>query len=191
MSCRVKNAYSYVEFGALGKAFREIDERPVVLIDEIDKAEIDFPNDLLIELDEKRFIIDELPLKYSEREQKAKHSPIIIITSNNEKPLPDAFLRRCIYHYIKFPDTKLFEILSAHFPDTNDELKTEAIRVFIEIRSKMQNNAKKISTAELIDWFSIIEEKPEIFQKSIKDKKLPFAGVLLKSSEIIDNFINL
>lgn len=186
-----KNLFNYVEFGALGETFRTKNERAVLLIDEIDKAEIDFPNDLLIELDEKRFVIEELPLHHKEREQLAKYPPIVIITTNNEKPLPDAFLRRCIYFYIKFPDTKLYDILSAHFPTVDQDLKKQAIETFIEIRNKMQNSSKKISTGELIDWFSVIEEEPEKFQKAIEARKLPFAGILLKSAEIIDRFVQL
>lgn len=186
-----KEPFTYVEYGALGEAFRNKDERCVVLIDEIDKAAIDFPNDLLLELDEKKFIIDELKINHKERIQIAKHTPIVVITSNNEKPLPDAFLRRCIYHYIKFPDDKLFDILSSHFPDTENELKTKAITIFSEIRNKMLDSTKKISTAELIDWFSIIEENPDKFYKSVENKKLPFAGVLLKSAELIDKFLAL
>src|SRR5712675_2255341 len=139
---RVKDIRNYIKRGKLWDAF-VADERPVLLIDEIDKADIEFPNDLLLELDRMEFFV------YETRQWvKAKHRPIIIITSNNEKELPDAFLRRCFFHYIRFPDTETMEhIVKVHFPDVKKELLAAALRSFFQIR-EMPGLKKKPSTSE-------------------------------------------
>ncbi|BAY95322.1 MULTISPECIES: AAA family ATPase [unclassified Tolypothrix] len=180
---RLENPYeSYVKLKALGEAFNN-EERTVVLIDEIDKADIDFPNDLLNVLEEKYFEIEEIGKRIPELSSE-KTSPIIFITSNDEKPLPEAFLRRCLFHYIEFPDeTRLQEILKKRFnisPQENsiqgifkqrfnispkenpkiNELVNASIKRFLEIRQFMKNEniSKKVSTSELIDWFDVILE---------------------------------
>jgi MoxR-like ATPase len=153
----------------------------VVLIDEIDKADIDFPNDLLLELDECRFFVEEM----DNQEIRAKEPPIIFITSNDEKDLPDAFLRRCLFHYVEFPkDEALVKILENRFPEVSQELVNKAITRFAELRKKMQENqgnVKKVSTSELIDWFTILQEHEtdEILKEL--EGTLPFCSVLLKS----------
>jgi MoxR-like ATPase len=179
---RIDDPTAYVRLGPLGQAFQQ--ENPtVVLIDEIDKADIDFPNDLLLELDERRFIVEE-----TGQEVEAKAAPIVIITSNDEKDLPDAFLRRCLFHYVEFPNSEtLVQIINALFPTTSKELVTQAITRFLQLREEMRKDkgeaGKKVSTSELIDWFRVLRRYPqdEVLQKL--DGKLPYAGVLLKSLE--------
>ena len=169
-----------MQWGPLGRAFRN-EQRTVVLIDEIDKADIDFPNDLLLELDEQRFIIDE-----TVQEIRANHPPIVFITSNDEKDLPDAFLRRCLFYYIKFPDQeRLTEIVNAHFPKSQEALIDAAIARFLELRGEMYKDkgeaGKKISTSELIDWFRVLRDYSQDKALAELDGKLPYASVLLKS----------
>src|SRR3954465_4636522 len=155
---RVHDIANYILKGKLWEAF-ESDTQPVLLIDEIDKADIEFPNDLLRELDRMEFYV------YETRELvKARHRPIIVITSNNEKELPDAFLRRCFFHYIRFPDKQTVQrIVDVHFPNLKKSLLREALEVFFEIR-EVPGLKKKPSTSELLDWLNLLmagELKPE------------------------------
>jgi len=165
----------YIKLGKLGEAFSK-EEQVVLLIDEIDKADIEFPNDLLWELDQMEFYIHE-----TKETIKAKQRPIVIITSNAEKELPDAFLRRCIFHYIDFPDRALMEeIVRTHFPNVDDVLLNDAMDVFYDIRG-MRNVRKKPSTSELLDWINALM-KGGIPVEKIKEK-LPFVGVIVKKDE--------
>ncbi len=165
----------YIKLGKLGEAF-SADEQVILLIDEIDKADLEFPNDLLWELDQMEFYIHE-----TKETVKAKQRPIVIITSNAEKELPDAFLRRCIFHYIDFPDEPLMEeIVRVHYPDVEDNLLKNAMDVFYEIRS-MKDIRKKPSTSELIDWINALQIGG-ISADEIKGK-LPFVGVIVKKDE--------
>ncbi len=168
----VRDVSQYIELGPLGRAFSS-DQRAVLLIDEIDKADIEFPNDLLHELDAMRFVITE-----TGEEVKAKHRPVVIITSNAEKELPDAFLRRCVFHYIDFPDEdRLAQICRVHHPEVDDKLLAAALRRFMALRS-VKHLRKKPTTSELVDWISglrLAGIDPEKLQTT-----LPFAGVLLK-----------
>jgi MoxR-like ATPase len=168
----VRDIEQYIELGPLGRSFAA-EAVSVVLIDEVDKADIEFPNDLLHELDAMRFTIAE-----TGREVAAVNRPIVIITSNAEKELPDAFLRRCVFHYIDFPDEHLLtEICRVHHPDVDDVLLAEALRRFLELRS-IKDLKKKPSTSELIDWLAALRLSgidPDKLASS-----LPFAGVLLK-----------
>jgi len=178
----------WVDYQPLGKAFKKSQDeqiRSVVLIDEIDKADRDFPNDLLLAIEDKAFRIKEI-----DREIKAHDDapPIIIITSNQEKRLPDAFLRRCLYYYIEFPgENQLKTILSNRFTQQPEDLIDKAIDRFLQIRyaqdSDKAEGEKKVSTSELIAWFqSLIKAKPEIILEKLEQSKLPNASVLLKSS---------
>lgn len=177
---RVKNPANYRKFGELGQAFNN-DQRTVLLIDEIDKADIDFPNDLLLELDQKRFTIPE-----TEEKIVAKQPPIIFITSNQERDLPDAFLRRCLFHYLKFPDEKhLIEIIKAHFDIKGENPVAEtAVTRFLALRDLLQEErtqvGKNTSTSELIDWVKILRREPEDVALEKLNGKLPYLGVLLK-----------
>ncbi len=168
----------YIKLGKLGEAF-DSDEQVVLLIDEIDKADLEFPNDLLWELDPMEFYIHE-----TRRTVKAKHRPIVIITSNAEKELPDAFLRRCIFHYIEFPNQELMrDIVAAHFTDIDEQLLDEAMKAFYSIRG-MRDIRKKPSTSELLDWLNALMRggiSPEEIQK-----KLPFVGVIVKKDEDLE-----
>ena len=165
----------YIKLGKLGEAF-DADEQVVLLIDEIDKADLEFPNDLLWELDQMEFYIHE-----TKRTVKAKHRPIVIITSNAEKELPDAFLRRCIFHYIDFPDEALMEeIVRTHYPDVEDKLLKNAMEVFYGIRA-LRDIRKKPSTSELIDWINALQIGG-ISADEIR-AKLPFVGVVVKKDE--------
>ncbi len=168
----------YIKLGKLGEAF-ESDEQVVLLIDEIDKADLEFPNDLLWELDQMEFYIYE-----TKRTVKAKHRPIVIITSNAEKELPDAFLRRCIFHYIDFPEKELMEeIVRTHVPDIEEKLLQQAMQTFYDIRSYSQLR-KKPATSELIDWLNAMMiggVDPELIKK-----ELPFVGVLIKKDEDLE-----
>lgn len=165
----------YIKLGKLGEAFKS-DNEPVLLIDEIDKADLEFPNDLLWELDKMEFYIHE-----TKETVKAKKRPIVIITSNAEKELPDAFLRRCIFHYIEFPDKELMEeIVKVHFPDLQDNLLKEAMEQFYWIRS-LKDIRKKPSTSELVDWIQALL-LGGISAEEVKEK-MPFVGVLLKKDE--------
>ncbi len=172
----------YIKLGKLGEAFAS-EEQVVLLIDEIDKADIEFPNDLLNELDEMSFYIPETGVTI-----KAANRPIVIITSNSEKELPDPFLRRCIFHYIEFPDDNLMEeIVRVHFPDIEKKLLHECLKKFYSIR-QFDMLRKKPSTSELIDWIQalIIGGIPP---KTV-DKEIPFLGTLLKKKEDVDLVAN-
>ena len=165
----------YIKLGKLGEAF-ESDEQVILLIDEIDKADLEFPNDLLWELDQMEFYIHE-----TKRTVKAKHRPIVIITSNAEKELPDAFLRRCIFHYIDFPDAQLLEeIVRTHIPNVEEQVLKSAFEVFYDIRG-MRDVRKKPSTSELIDWINVLQ-LGGISADEIR-AKLPFVGVIVKKDE--------
>ena len=165
----------YIKLGKLGEAFRS-KEQVVLLIDEIDKADLEFPNDLLWELDRMEFYIHE-----TKETVKAKQRPIVIITSNAEKELPDAFLRRCIFHYIEFPDMPLMEeIVRVHFEHLEENLLKEAMETFYWIRT-IRDIRKKPSTSELIDWLQALS-LGGIAPERIRSE-LPFAGVLLKKDE--------
>lgn len=168
----------YIKLGKLGEAF-DSEEQVVLLIDEIDKADLEFPNDLLWELDQMEFYINE-----TKRTVKAKHRPIVIITSNAEKELPDAFLRRCIFHYIDFPDQELMEeIVRVHFPNLEENLLKQAMDAFYDIRS-IHDIRKKPSTSELIDWVNALQIGGVPAEK-IK-AELPFIGVVVKKDEDLE-----
>lgn len=174
----VDDIAKYIKLGKLGEAFASEDQ-VVLLIDEIDKADLEFPNDLLWELDQMEFYINE-----TKRTVKAKHRPIVIITSNAEKELPDAFLRRCIFHYIDFPDKALMEeIVKVHFPDVEENLLKQAMDAFYEIRS-IHDIRKKPSTSELIDWVNALQIGG-ISADRIK-AELPFVGVVVKKDEDLE-----
>ncbi len=168
----------YIKLGKLGEAF-DSDEQVILLIDEIDKADLEFPNDLLWELDQMEFYIHE-----TKRTVKAKQRPIVIITSNAEKELPDAFLRRCIFHYIEFPDADLMEeIVKVHFPNVEENLLKEAMTAFYNIR-QFRDIRKKPSTSELIDWINALQIGG-ISADRIR-KELPFVGVVVKKDEDLE-----
>ncbi|MCD7737978.1 MAG: MoxR family ATPase, partial [Lachnospiraceae bacterium] len=168
----------YIKLGKLGEAF-DSEEQVILLIDEIDKADLEFPNDLLWELDQMEFYIHE-----TKRTVKAKHRPIVIITSNAEKELPDAFLRRCVFHYIDFPDKALMEeIVRTHYPDVEQHLLEDAMKVFYDIRT-MKDIRKKPSTSELIDWINALQ-LGGIPAEKIR-KELPFVGVIVKKDEDLE-----
>ena len=172
---------NYIKRGKLWDAF-VADERVVLLIDEIDKADIEFPNDLLTELDQMEFFVYE-----TGETIKAQTRPIVIITSNNEKELPDAFLRRCFFHYISFPDKKTMEeIVAVHFPSIRQDLVKEALDVFFEVR-EVPGLKKKPSTSELIDWLKLLmaDEIPEDILKNRDKNKVipPLYGALLKNEQ--------
>lgn len=168
----------YIKLGKLGEAF-EAEEQVVLLIDEIDKADLEFPNDLLWELDQMEFYIHE-----TKRTVKAKHRPIVIITSNAEKELPDAFLRRCIFHYIDFPDRELMaEIVKTHYPNVEENLMQQAMDIFYDIRS-MRDIRKKPSTSELIDWINALQIGG--IPADTLRSKLPFVGVVVKKDEDLE-----
>ncbi|HJL19945.1 MAG TPA: MoxR family ATPase [Sandaracinaceae bacterium LLY-WYZ-13_1] len=165
----------YIKKGPLGQAF-ESQERAVLLIDEVDKADLEFPNDLLHELDRMRFRVDE-----TGDVVEAEHRPVVVITSNNEKELPDAFLRRCVFHFIDFPDPELMRrIVAVHHPQLNERLVEQALEVFYEIRS-MRRLRKRPSTSELIDWIAVL--KSSGLDAVQLDAKLPFLGALLKKEQ--------
>ncbi len=183
---RVKDIHNYIVKGVLWQAFTA--EQPVVLlIDEIDKADIEFPNDLLRELDRMEFYV------YETREMvRARHRPLVIITSNNEKELPDAFLRRCFFHYIKFPDKETMQqIVDVHFPNLKGDLLSQALQTFYEVR-EIAGLKKKPSTSELIDWLKLLlaEDIPAEALRS-KDNKAavpPLHGALLKNEQDVHLF---
>ncbi|MCK6411606.1 MAG: MoxR family ATPase [Azonexus sp.] len=186
---RVHDIANYIVPGVLWQAF-ECEVPAVVLIDEIDKADIEFPNDLLRELDRMEFHCYEL-----QKTLKAKHRPLIIITSNNEKELPDAFLRRCFFHYIKFPDKATMQrIVDVHFPALKHELLKEALEVFFDLR-EVPGLKKKPSTSELIDWLKLLlaeDIPPEVLRaKDSKDAIPPLHGALLKNEQDIHLFERL
>src|SRR5471030_2253720 len=186
---RVKDIRNYIVKGTLWQAF-EADKPVVLLIDEIDKADIEFPNDLLRELDRMEFYVYE-----THELVKAKHRPIVFITSNNEKELPDAFLRRCFFHYIRFPDKETMEkIVDVHFPGIKKHLLREALEVFFEVR-EVPGLKKKPSTSELLDWLKLLladDIPPEALRS--KDRKViipPLHGALLKNEQDVHLFERL
>lgn len=178
---RINDISNYIKKGKLWEAF-ESDDQVVLLIDEIDKADIEFPNDLLLELDRMQFYCYEL-----RREVEAKNRPIVIITSNNEKELPDAFLRRCFFHYIAFPDREtLKEIVNVHYPKLEDKLIDNAMKVFYALRD-IDGIKKKPSTSELLDWIKLLTvgkiTAEELDEVDFTEKLPPYAGSLLKSEQ--------
>lgn len=174
----VSDISQYIKLGKLGEAFTS-DKQVVLLIDEIDKADLEFPNDLLWELDKMEFYINE-----TKETVKTKHRPIVIITSNAEKELPDAFLRRCIFHYIEFPNKeKMEEIVKVHFGDIDRKLSEKALEAFYELRG-MDDLQKKPSTSELLDWIQALMISG-VDINNLK-KEMPFVGVLLKKNQDID-----
>ena len=186
---RVQDISNYIRRGKLWEAFTA-EQLPVVLIDEIDKADIEFPNDLLQELDRMEFNVYE-----TGETVKARERPIVIITSNNEKELPDAFLRRCFFHYIKFPDRDTMKaIIAVHFPDIRKDLVREALTIFYDIRD-VPGLKKKPSTSELLDWLKLLmhEDLPMEILQSRDPKKLipPLHGALLKNEADIMLFEKL
>ncbi|WCL47994.1 AAA family ATPase [Leptospira sp. GIMC2001] len=169
---RVKDIENYIRMGALGQAFEY--GKCLVLIDEIDKADIEFPNDLLLELDRMQFDITE-----TGKTIKAKIRPLTIITSNNEKELPDAFLRRCIFHYIEFPSKEfMLTIVESHFPDLDKKFMSRALDLFYHIRSRDELK-KKPSTSELLDWIKVLLH----MGASLDEGTIPYPGTLLKNEE--------
>ncbi len=171
----VSDIRNYIRLGKLGEAFNS-DEQVVILIDEVDKADIEFPNDLLNELDEMLFFIYETGDTI-----KAKQRPIVIITSNNEKELPDAFLRRCVFHYIEFPEPELMEkIVHVHHPNVRKELMWQCLEKFYKLR-KVDYLRKKPSTSELIDWIGVLI-KAGISERELTDT-FPFLGALIKKEQ--------
>ncbi|AGP78257.1 ATPase [Alteromonas mediterranea 615] len=186
---RVHDISNYIVKGKLWEAF-SAEKRPVLLIDEIDKADIEFPNDLLLELDKMEFFVYE-----TQERVVAKQRPIVIITSNNEKELPDAFLRRCFFHYIQFPNPdEMQEIVNVHFPDLKKKLLDEALKAFFEIRD-VPGLKKKPSTSELIDWLKLLVAEdipPEaLHSKEGKAAIPPLYGALLKNEQDIHLFEKL
>jgi len=178
----VSDIKQYIKLGKLGQAFVS-PEQVVLLIDEVDKADIEFPNDLLNELDEMSFYIPETNETIT-----ANHRPITVITSNAEKELPDAFLRRCIFHYIEFPDPQLMEqIVRVHFPDIEDSLLNEAQKAFYALR-EVEEFRKKPSTSELIDWLQALIVGGVSHNKIASE--IPFAGTLLKKEADYDFFVS-
>jgi MoxR-like ATPase len=186
---RVKDIANYIVKGTLWQAFT-YDKPVVLLIDEVDKADIEFPNDLLRELDRMEFFV------YETRELvRAKHRPIVFITSNNEKELPDAFLRRCFFHYIRFPDKETMEkIVDVHYPGIKQTLLSEALRTFFEVR-EVPGLKKKPSTSELLDWLKLLlaEDIPPDALRSQDNKKIipPLHGALLKNEQDVHLFEKL
>jgi len=179
----ISDIRQYIKLGKLGQAFKA-EEQVVLLIDEVDKADVEFPNDLLNELDEMSFHIPEL-----DEEVKAKHRPVVVITSNAEKELPDAFLRRCIFHYIEFPDEEMMEkIVKVHYPDIEMKLVREAIKKFYWIR-EVEGLRKKPSTSELLDWIKALALGGISTDKITSE--IPFLGTLLKNEQDTGRFVRL
>ncbi len=178
---KVHDISNYIVRGKIWESFAS-DQQSVLLIDEIDKADIEFPNDLLLELDKMEFFVYE-----TKQLIKAETRPIVIITSNNEKELPDAFLRRCFFHYIEFPDTLTMEkIVDVHYPNIKKDLLSQAMDVFFDVR-KIPGLKKKPSTSELIDWLKLLmaDDIPEDVLKSHSAKNAipPLYGALLKNEQ--------
>ena len=186
---KVQDIGNYIVKGKLWEVF-EADVAPVLLIDEIDKADIEFPNDLLLEIDRMEFHV------YETRQTiKARNRPIIIITSNNEKELPDAFLRRCFFHYIRFPDRETMEaIVAVHYPGIKQDLVRDALSVFYEVRD-VQGLKKKPSTSELLDWLKLLMAEdiaPEVLRDRDPTKLIPpLHGALLKNEQDVHLFERL
>lgn len=186
---RVSDIANYIKRGKLWEAFAA-PVRPVLLIDEIDKADIEFPNDLLLELDRMEFHVYE-----TGETIKAAQRPVMIITSNNEKELPDAFLRRCFFHYIRFPDTETMQaIVEVHFPGIKKRLMEEALRLFFEVR-EVPGLKKKPSTSELLDWLKLLVAEdigPEVLRERDPRKLIPpLHGALLKNEQDVSLFEKL
>src|SRR6186713_2144952 len=186
---RVKDIRNYIRRGKLWDAF-VAEERPVLLIDEIDKADIEFPNDLLQELDRMEFFVYE-----TAETVKARRRPVVIITSNNEKELPDAFLRRCFFHYIRFPDADTLErIVRVHYPDLKSELLREALTTFFNVR-ETPGLRKKPSTSELLDWIKLLlaeDIPPEALRGDDPKKLIPVLhGALIKNEQDVHLFEQL
>ncbi|MDQ7079507.1 MAG: MoxR family ATPase [Paracoccaceae bacterium] len=185
---RVNDVRNYIRKGKLWEAF-EAEQKVVLLIDEIDKADIEFPNDLLQELDRMEFYVYE-----TGETIRARHRPIVIITSNNEKELPDAFLRRCFFHYIKFPDAEtLRQIIEVHHPGIKPQLVTEALTQFFEIR-ETPGLKKKPSTSEVLDWLKLLlveDLDPEDLKRKGKDALPKLHGALLKNEQDVHLFERL
>ena len=186
---RVHDIANYILRGKVWEAFRS-EEQPVLLIDEVDKADIEFPNDLLLELDRMEFYVYE-----TKQLVKAAHRPIIVITSNNEKELPDAFLRRCFFHYIRFPDKEtMSRIVDVHFPRLKKDLLSEALNAFYKVRD-MPGLKKKPSTSELLDWIKLLlaeDISPELLNSKDSRKAIPpLYGALLKNEQDVHLFEQL
>ena len=186
---RVEDINNYIKRGVLWDAF-EAKEKPVLLIDEVDKADIEFPNDLLLELDKMEFYVYE-----TKQNIVAKERPIVIITSNNEKDLPDAFLRRCFFHYIRFPDEETMKsIIEVHFPKIKKKLVDSAFKSFFEVR-EVPGIKKKPSTSELLDWIKLLlaeDVPPELLrEKDSKNALPPLYGALLKNEADVHMFERL
>jgi MoxR-like ATPase len=186
---KVHDIRNYIVKGRLWEAF-ESDEQAVLLIDEIDKADIEFPNDLLLELDRMEFYVHE-----TREFVKARKRPIVVITSNNEKELPDAFLRRCFFHFIRFPDAEtMTRIVAVHFPDLKRELLAEALNAFYRLR-EVPGLKKKPSTSELLDWLKLLlaeDVPPEALRTDDPRKSLPpLYGALLKNEQDVHLFEQL
>jgi MoxR-like ATPase len=171
----VRDIRRYIKLGPLGRALSS-PKRVVLLIDEVDKADLEFPNDLLHELDRMRFMIHE-----TNEETVANHRPFVVITSNNEKELPDAFLRRCVFHFIDFPEPELMKrIVGVHHPDVDDAIVDQAISAFYDLRA-VPRVRKRPSTSELIDWIAVLA-KSGIGADRIRNE-VPFGGVLVKKEQ--------
>ena len=186
---KVKDIKNYIKQGKLWEAF-ESNERPILLIDEIDKADIEFPNDLLQELDRMEFFVYE-----TNETIRAAKRPVVIITSNNEKELPDAFLRRCFFHYISFPDAETMQkIVDVHYPKIKSKLVSESLKVFYELRD-VPGIKKKPSTSELLDWLKLLmneDIKPEMLrEKNANNLIPPLHGALLKNEQDVHLFERL
>jgi MoxR-like ATPase len=186
---RVSDIRNYIKRGKLWEAF-DAPERPVLLIDEIDKADIEFPNDLLLELDRMEFFVYE-----TGETVRAARRPIVVITSNNEKELPDAFLRRCFFHYIRFPDPETMQaIVEAHYPGVKKRLVEEALRIFFDLR-ETPGLKKKPSTSELLDWLKLLlseDMTPETLRERDPKKLIPpLHGALLKNEQDVHLFERL
>ncbi len=186
---KVKDISNYIVKGKLWQAF-DNGKRPILLIDEIDKADIEFPNDLLLELDKMEFFVYE-----TQERIVANQRPIVIITSNNEKELPDAFLRRCFFHYINFPDAEEMQaIVDVHFPDIKKRLLDQALATFFDLR-EIPGLKKKPSTSELIDWLKLLlaeDISPEVLRDAQQSKAIPpLHGALLKNEQDVHLFEKL
>jgi MoxR-like ATPase len=186
---RVKDVRNYIRRGKLWDAF-DMDARPVLLIDEIDKADIEFPNDLLLELDRMEFFVYE-----TGETIRARLRPIVMITSNNEKELPDAFLRRCFFHYIRFPDRETMQrIVDVHFPDIKQRLVSDALNIFYQIR-EAPGIKKKPSTSELLDWLKLLLNE-DVSLETLRERDPqrlipPLHGALLKNEQDVHLFERL
>ncbi|MFQ5564094.1 MAG: AAA family ATPase [Parvularculaceae bacterium] len=186
---RARDVRNYIKRGKLWEAFTA-PERPVLLIDEIDKADIEFPNDLLQELDRMEFFVYE-----TNETVRARQRPVVVITSNNEKELPDAFLRRCFFHYIKFPDAEMMtEIIEVHFPGIKKRLVSEALKIFYEVRD-VPGLKKKPSTSELLDWLKLLMSEDvdaDVLRERDPRKAIPpLHGALLKNEQDVHMFERL